>query len=70
MLILLLVAIYKSEITVLWFGFFAGLIGYLGIFEFFGWQVLLMTLIGVFAFHIKERLNLESMFARMSLLFA
>ena len=70
LLIVALVAVYKEEVDVLWFGFFAGLIGYLGANNYMVWQVVMITIIGVVTYHLKERLNLDSLFARLILVFS
>lgn len=68
-LIVLLIAMYKTEIAATWFGLFVGLIGFAGITEISAWQTLAMALIGLIAFHLKEKMNLDSLFARVSLIF-
>ncbi|KAA3635155.1 MAG: hypothetical protein DWP97_05330 [Calditrichaeota bacterium] len=70
LLIVALVAVYKEEIEILWFGFFVGLIGFQGANDYMIWQVLMVTVIGVVTYHFKERLNLESLFARLILVFS
>ncbi len=68
-LIVLLIAMYKKEVTATWFGLLVGLIGFAGITEISAWQTLAMALIGLIAFHLKEKMNLDSLFARVSLIF-
>ena len=68
-LVVLLVSMYKSESTSLWFGLCVGIIGFGGIAEISAWQALIMALIGLISFHIKEKMNLDSLFARFSLIF-
>lgn len=68
-LIVVLVAIHKTEITAVWFGSLAGLVAYIGMGSFLPWQVIILGLIGLLTFHFKERLNLESIFAKVLLLF-
>ncbi len=68
-LIVLLVSMYKSEITSVWFGLCVGIIGYAGITELSPWHVLVMASIALAAFHIKEKMNLDSLLARVSFIF-
>ena len=68
-LIVLLVAVYKTEITAVWFGLFVGIIGFAGITEISAWHALVMALIGLIGFHLKEKMNLDSLFARVSFIF-
>ncbi|MCK4573503.1 MAG: hypothetical protein KAU36_03985 [candidate division Zixibacteria bacterium] len=70
-LMVLLVALYKSELVTVWFGFLAGLVGFAGLPQsgLLGWQALLLALIGMVAYHMRQRLNLESLFSRLMLVF-
>jgi rod shape-determining protein MreD len=68
-LLVLSVALYKSEVTAIWFGFAAGLIMAAGRSATIGWHVGLLAFIGVTAFHIRERLNLDSLYAKLLLIF-
>ena len=68
-LIVLLVSMYKSEIISVWFGLCVGIIGYAGITELSPWIALVMAVLGLTAYHIKEKLNLDSLLARVSLIF-
>ncbi len=69
-MIVLLVAMYKTEISATWFGLCVGIIGFGGITEISAWQALIMALFGLIGFNIKETLNLDSLFARLSLVFS
>jgi rod shape-determining protein MreD len=64
-LLVVLVAIYKTEIVALWFGFFVGLVLGAGIPEQVGWYALTLTLIGTISYQMRERLNLDSLKARL-----
>jgi rod shape-determining protein MreD len=66
-LMVLLVAVYKSELTSLWFGLAAGLVMAAGIPSQLGVQALIMTALAVGAFHARERLNLDSFYAKLLL---
>lgn len=68
-LIVLLVAVYKTEITAVWFGLLVGIIGFAGVTEISAWHALVMALIGLIGFHLKEKMNLDSLFARVSFIF-
>ncbi|MFQ5452831.1 MAG: hypothetical protein ACE5D6_01430 [Candidatus Zixiibacteriota bacterium] len=68
-LIIVLATFYKSELVVCWFSFLIGLIAYTADFHIIGWQVVMMVIIGFIAFHIKEKLNLDSLYAKLLLIF-
>lgn len=68
MLMILLTAIYKSEIHTLWFGFFGGLVTFVASGSAWGWHILVIILIAIIAYHLKERMNLESIRAKILLL--
>jgi rod shape-determining protein MreD len=67
--IVLAVAIYKSELAAAWFGFAAGVVLAAGNPPLMGWQALSLSLLGVLAYNVKERLNLESLYAKILLIF-
>jgi len=66
-LLVALIALYKSELTVAWFGFIVGLVASIGSVSIFGWHALLLAMLGVVAFHVRERLNVESLYSRLLL---
>ncbi len=61
------VALYKTEMTSLWFGFFAGLVVAVAQPDLLGWHAVGLALIAVAAFHLRDRLNVESLSARLLL---
>jgi len=63
-LIVLLVAVYKNDLTAAWFGFFAGLIWAGGLPSQIGWYALTMAAVALAACFVRERLNLDSMRAK------
>ena len=65
-LIVILIAMFKTEISALWFGFIVGIVGFVGMSEIT--HALIMALLGVIAFQLKERMNLESLFAKIMLI--
>jgi len=67
-LVVLMVAMYKSETVALWFGFFVGLVIAARAPEAAGWYALLTAAVGVAAFHARERLNLDSLWSRLLLI--
>ena len=69
-LIVLSVAWTKPELTGVWFGFWAGLVMAAGTPLVMGWQVLAMAFVAWGAFHARERLNVDSLLARLSVMFA
>ncbi len=66
--LVLAVALYKSELTVVWFGFFAGLILAAGMPDRLGWHALALSAVAFTAFHVRERINLKSPFAKFLLM--
>lgn len=67
-LLVLVVAMYKPELVSTWFGFAAGLVMAAGNPDLFGWHALTMAALGLAAFHVRERLNLESLYAKLVLI--
>lgn len=67
--IILAVALYKGELASLWFGFFAGLVAGAVLPQTMGWYALFGAALGLFAHHMKERLNLDSQKARLLITF-
>jgi rod shape-determining protein MreD len=68
-LMVVLVALYKTEMIAVWFGFLVGIVLGAGNPAMIGWHAFALSVLGLVAFHISERLNLESLFARMLLVF-
>jgi rod shape-determining protein MreD len=66
-LIILLVAIYKEESAALWFGFVAGLMSSAATPAMMGWHGLGGALLGLAGFHVRQRINLESLYSRLLL---
>ncbi|MCB2231263.1 hypothetical protein KQH82_11150 [bacterium] len=64
-LIVMAIALYKSEVITLWFGLVAGVVWAAGMPDAFGWYGLLLALVGVTAFHLREKLNLESFYSKI-----
>jgi cell shape-determining protein MreD len=65
-LVVLIVTLYKDDVPAVWFGFFAGLVaaaggppGQLG------WQALIMAALAAVGSVVRERLNLDSLRARL-----
>ena len=64
--IVLAVALYKDDLSAVWFGFFAGLVaGAGGSPDLLGWQALLMAALAAAGSVVRERLNLDSLKARL-----
>jgi len=63
------VALYKSELTALWFGFVAGVVLAAGTPTAMGWHALSLSIIAVMIYHARARLNLESLKAKFLLMF-
>lgn len=66
-LAVLLVAIYKENLTAVWFGFFAGLIWAGGLPSQLGWFALVTAALALGACYVRERLNLDSLRAKFLL---
>lgn len=67
-LIVLMVAIYKDDIPATWFGFAAGIVAFsAGPPAQLGWQALLMAALALVACQVRDRLNLESLKAKLLL---
>lgn len=69
-LMVLTTALYKSELATLWFGFFAGLVMAAGMPSNMGWHALTLAALGVTACHVRERLNMDSLWAKLLLVVA
>lgn len=69
-LCVLSVALYKSEMASLWFGAAAGLIWGASNPESVGWHVLALASLGFAANQVRDKLNLESLWAKILLVFA
>lgn len=69
-LVVLMVAVYKSEMTSVWFGFFVGLTAFAGSGFTLGYQVFIFCAFGYLGYHIRERMNLDSLYARLLLVVA
>ena len=68
--LVLAVALYKREVTALWFGFAAGLTLGAGYPELVGWHALVLSMLGLVAYHVHRRVNLDSLYAKLLLMFA
>ncbi len=64
-LLVSLVALYKSEIRAMWFGFAVGLVLSAGEAQWMGWHALILSLTAFSICRIKFRLNLASIRARL-----
>lgn len=65
----LIVAIYKPEIVVVWFGFGVGVVLSAGNPMLIGWHALALAAMAFAAFQVKERLNLASVYSKVYLIF-
>ncbi|UCD64199.1 MAG: rod shape-determining protein MreD [Candidatus Zixiibacteriota bacterium] len=68
-LLVLLVSLYKSELDTCWFAFFIGMVAYIGYGDATGWYILLMAAIGFGTYHVRVRINLESVYSRLVVVF-
>ena len=68
-LLVLGVALYKSERAAVWFGFLVGLVAAASRPDLTGWYGLVTAVVAGLAFHIRERLNVESRASKMLIVF-
>lgn len=68
-LCILAVALYKGELTALWFGFFAGLTAGAVLPNAIGWYALFGATLGLTANRLKDRMNVDSLVARLLIVF-
>jgi rod shape-determining protein MreD len=66
-LAVILIGTYKSELSAMWFGFATGLVAFAGLPDLCGWHALVLALIGYVTYHVRERLNVESLVAKLLL---
>lgn len=66
-LLVLAVAVYKSEITSAWFALAVGIVLGTGFPDVMGWHSLVLAMIALAAFHLRQRLNLDSMNAKLAI---
>ncbi len=67
-MIVVMVATYKTETAAAWFGFLAGLVLAATQPTTMGWHAILLAAMGVGVYHIRERLNLESIYSKLLLI--
>lgn len=68
--IVLLLVLHKSEQTALWFGFAAGVVLSAGHPHLMGYQAASLAALGIAAWHVSRRLNLESVNTKLLLIFS
>ncbi len=66
-LTVLAVALYKSELTAMWLGVMVGLVMAAGDPSHLGWYALMYGMLGLLGYHVRERLNLDSLYAKLLL---
>lgn len=66
-MMVLAVAIYKPELVVIWFGFAVGLVLSAASPALVGWHALWLAGLGLVAFQTREKLNLDSLYAKLLL---
>jgi rod shape-determining protein MreD len=69
-LVVLAVALYKPEVVALWFGFAAGLVVAAIEPDVMGYYAVATAVLGVIGFHVKQRLNLDSFYSKLVVVFA
>lgn len=70
MMLVVAVALHHSETEAVWFAFAVGIVSAAVLPATMGWQTLVMVILAVGAYHARERLNLDSPLARLSLIIA
>lgn len=68
-LFVLIHALYRDELPSAWFGFLVALVAFAPSIELIGWQSLLLSLLGLTAYHVRDKLNLDSPVARLLVVF-
>ncbi len=67
-MIVAIVAIYKSETAASWFGFLAGLVLAASNPDVMGWHSMFLALLGFGVYHVRKKLNLESIYSKLFLI--
>jgi len=61
------VALYKEEMTTVWFGFLVGLVMGAAMPAKLGWLAISTAALALAGYHVKERINMDSMWAKVSM---
>lgn len=67
-MMVLTVAIYKPELVATWFGFAVGLVLGAGSTALLGWHALWLAGLGLVAYNAREKINLDSLYAKLLLI--
>jgi rod shape-determining protein MreD len=67
-MMVLAVATYKPELVAVWFGFAMGLVVAASSPNLVGWHVLWLAGLGFLGYHTREKLNLDSLYAKLLLI--
>jgi rod shape-determining protein MreD len=67
-IMVIMVAMFRSEMEALWFGFAAGLVVGTSQIPLMGWFAMSLALLGMVAYYIKESMNIESFYSRLVVL--
>jgi len=67
-MIVAMVATYKSQTAAAWFGFLAGVVISASEPSLMGWHGILLAALGLAVYHIREKLNLESIYSKVLLI--
>jgi hypothetical protein len=67
-IMVILVAVFKTEMAAIWFGFAAGLVVGTGQVPDMGWHTMSLALLGMASYHVKESMNIESLYSRVAVL--
>ena len=68
-LMVMLFGLYKSEEDSCWFGFVVGLVAFAGLTAVMGWHALIMATFGYLAFHLRAKINMDSLYSKLLLIF-
>ena len=68
-LLVLIMPLFKSEVVSCWFGFLVGAVAMAGLTSLMGWNALVMTVLAFLAFHTKDKMNLESVYSKLLMVF-
>lgn len=67
-IMVIMVAVFQTEMSAIWFGFVAGLVVSTGQVQVMGWYTMSLGLLGMASYHVKESMNIESLYSRLAVL--
>ena len=67
-IMVIMVSIFRTEMAAIWFGFVAGMVIGAGQVADMGWYSMSLSLLGMAAYQVKESMNIESLYSRLTVL--